>query len=234
MNPSIRSPDFPRWSILFIILVVSLVLSMMPFGYILLYPFKLFTTWAHECGHGLMAVLIGGEVKSIVIDPSTAGLTQSLIPSSAFARALVASAGYMGAASFGCLLLVATRLRRLENFLLGLIGLLMIASLIFWIRNLFGVFAVVAMAAGFIYIAKRFKGGASRFFLSLLAVQVGLNALFDIRVLFLLGAGEHSDAATMASLTFLPAWLWAGLWMVMSIGALFITIRLTHENVSST
>jgi hypothetical protein len=25
-----------------------------------LYPFKLFTTWVHECGHALMTVIVGG------------------------------------------------------------------------------------------------------------------------------------------------------------------------------
>ena len=54
---------------------VSLVVSLTPWAQFLLYPFKLFTTWVHECGHALMTVLVGGRVTSITIDPDTSGLT---------------------------------------------------------------------------------------------------------------------------------------------------------------
>jgi hypothetical protein len=46
-------------------------------------------------------------------------------------------------------------------------------------------------------------GSAPRFLLSLLAIQVALNSVYDIRVLFLIDRG-HSDAATMARLFLLP------------------------------
>jgi hypothetical protein len=72
---------------------VSLIASLTPWGEILLDPFKLFTTWVHECGHAVAAVLVGGRVMSITIQPDTSGLTQSLVPSTHLARGIVASAG---------------------------------------------------------------------------------------------------------------------------------------------
>ena len=80
---------------------MSLVVSLTPWAQFLLYPFKLFTTWVHECGHALMTVLVGGRVTSITIEPDTSGLTQSLVPAGRVARGLVASAGYLGAAVVG-------------------------------------------------------------------------------------------------------------------------------------
>ena len=59
--------------------------------------------------------------------------------------------------------------------------------------------------------------------LSLLAVQVALNSVFDIRVLFLVHGG-HSDADTMARLFVLPVWTWASIWMLISIGLLTWTL----------
>jgi len=42
-----------------------------------------------------------------------------------------------------------------------------------------------------------------------------LNAVYDIRVLFLI-SGQPSDAETMARLFVLPAWFWASAWMITS------------------
>src|SRR5436190_12678776 len=91
---------------------VSLVVSLTPWAPFLLYPFKLFTTWVHECGHALMTVLTGGQVMSIRIEPDTSGVTQSLVPVGRVAGGLIASSGYLGAALVGCLLMAATRVRR--------------------------------------------------------------------------------------------------------------------------
>ena len=72
------------------------------------------------------------------------------------------------------------------------------------------------------------RGTAARFVLSLLAIQVALASVYDIRVLFLLDGG-HSDAETMARLFLLPAWLWASLWMLMSVGMLTWTLWMTRK-----
>ena len=89
---------------------VSLVISLTPWAQFLLYPFRLFTTWVHECGHALMTVLVGGQVTSITIDPDGSGLTQSLVPVGRMARGVVTSSGYLGSAVVvGCLLMAATR-----------------------------------------------------------------------------------------------------------------------------
>jgi hypothetical protein len=57
---------------------VSVVVSLTPWAQFLLYPFKLFTTRVHECGHALMTVLVGGRVTSITIEPDTSGRLRRL------------------------------------------------------------------------------------------------------------------------------------------------------------
>jgi hypothetical protein len=74
-------------------------------------------------------------------------------------------------------------------------------------RNLFGALVVLAWAAVLLALARKNTGRAPRFVLSVLAVQVALNAVYDIRILFLVHG--RSDAETMAPLFLLPAWLWA-------------------------
>ncbi len=206
---------------------VSLIVSLTPWAPFLLYPFKLFTTWVHECGHALMAVLVGGRVRSITIEPNTSGLTHSLIPVGRVAAGLVASSGYLGAAVVGCLLIAATRVEKWAHRILLGLGACMLLTLVFWIRNLFGFVVVLAWGMALITLARKGMANAVRFLLSLLAIQVALNSVYDIRVLFLIDRGP-SDAATMAQLFLLPSWVWATLWMLISVAMLAGTLWKTR------
>jgi peptidase M50B-like protein len=210
----------PQW--FWVAIAVSLIASLTPWGPTLLYPFKLFTTWVHETSHALMTVLVGGRVTAVTIEPDTSGLTHGLVPASRVARGLVASAGYLGAALVGCLLMAATRVeRRARNILYG-VGTFMLLTVVVWMRNVFGVVVVLAWGLALVTMARRRMANALRFLLSLLAVQVALNSVYDIRVLFLVNG--PSDAATMARLFLLPAWFWAATWMLMSVAMLWWTL----------
>ena len=205
---------------------VCLGVSLTPWGDLLLYPFTLFTTWVHECGHAVMVVLTGGSVSSITIEPDTSGLTRSLMPAGRIARGLVASSGYLGSSVVGCLLVAATRIEKRARPILWGIGAFMLFTLVFWIRNAFGAVVVLGWAVTLLAMARKGTGRAPRFFLSVLAVQVALNAVYHIRVLFLVNG--PSDADTMARLFLAPAWFWAAAWMLTSILMLAWTLRMTR------
>ena len=206
---------------------LSLGLSLTPWGRLPLYPFKLFTTWVHECGHALMTVLLGGTVDSIMIEPDTSGVTRSLVPAGRIARGLVASSGYLGASVVGCLLMAASRVEQWARAIVCAVGALMLLTLVIWMRNLFGIVVVLAWGAALVALARTASGHAPRFVLSLLAIQVALNSVYDIRVLFHLES-RYSDADTMASLFLLPPWVWASAWMLMSVGMLGWTLWMTR------
>jgi hypothetical protein len=210
----------PQW--FWVAIAVSLIASLTPWGPTLLYPFKLFTTWVHETSHALMTVLVGGRVTAVTIDPDTSGLTHGLVPASRVARGLVASAGYLGAALVGCLLMAATRVERRARTILYGVGAFMLLTVVVWMRNVFGVVVVLAWGLALVTMARRRMANSLRFLLSLLAVQVALNSVYDIRVLFLVNG--PSDAATMARLFLLPAWFWAATWMLMSVAMLWWTL----------
>jgi hypothetical protein len=94
-------------------------------------------------------------------------------------------------------------------------------------RNLFGVAVVLTWSVALVIVARHGMANGLRFLLSLLAIQVALNAVQDIRVLFLIDRGR-SDAATMARLFLLPSWVWAASWMVMSVAMLGATLWMTR------
>jgi hypothetical protein len=174
-----------------------------------------------------MTVMVGGRVASITIAPDTSGLTQSLVPAGRAASGLVASAGYLGASIVGCLLMAATRVeRRARVILLGL-GAFMLLTVVLWMRNLFGVLVVLGWGAALVTMARRRMANTLRFLLSMLAVQVALNSVYDIRVLFLIDGGP-SDAATMARLFRVPSWVWATAWMLISVSMLVWTLWVTR------
>ena len=211
---------------LWLAVALCLAVSLTPWGPLALYPFTLFTTWVHECGHAVMAVLVGGRVGAITIQPDTSGLTQSLVPAGRIAQGLVASAGYLAASLVGCLLTAATRVEKRARPILWSIGAFMLFTLVFWIRNLFGAVVVLAWGVALLALSRKGTGRVPRFVLSVLAVQVALNAVYDIRILFLVHG--RSDAETMARLFLLPAWLWAGVWMIISVAMLAWTLRVTR------
>jgi peptidase M50B-like protein len=103
----------------------------------------------------------------------------------------------------------------------------MLLTLVFWMRNLFGFAVVLAWGVALITLARRGIANTRRFLLSLLAVQVALNSVYDIRILFLIDRGR-SDAATMAQLFLLPSWVWATSWMLMSVAMLGATLWMTR------
>jgi hypothetical protein len=94
-------------------------------------------------------------------------------------------------------------------------------------RNPFGVAVVLAWGVTLVALARKGAGRAPRFFLSLLAVQVALNSVYDIRVLFLIDRGQ-SDAATMARLFLIPSWMWTTAWMLMSVAMRGATVWMTR------
>jgi peptidase M50B-like protein len=218
-----RSVD--NW--LWIAAALSFALSLTEWGSGVLYPFRLFTTWVHECGHAIMTLLVGGDVSSIVIERNGSGVTSSLIPQSRVAQGLVASAGYLGASLVGCTLMVAARRKKPAHGILWTIGAFMLVTLIIWVRNPFGVAVALIWSVALIALSRNASGRVSSFVVSLLAVQVALNSVFDIRVLFLMHAA-HSDADTMARLFMLPSWAWASLWMLISTGMLTWTLLRTR------
>lgn len=212
---------------LWVAAALSLVVSLTPSARIALYPFRLFTTWVHESGHALATVAVGGRVSSLTIQPDASGLTTSLVPEGRAARGVIASAGYLGAAFVGCLLIAATRLEKRSHALLAGVGAFMLLTLLLWVRNLFGAAVVLAWAAALFILGRRGLGRASQFVLGLLAIQVALNAVYDIRVLYLVDG--PSDAVTMAGLFLLPAWIWATAWMLAAVVMLGATLFMTRR-----
>ena len=218
-----------------ILLGVSLVLSLFSWGRRVLFPFQIFTTWVHECCHGVTALILGGKSISISLSTDGSGLTHFRIPEGRLRHGIIASAGYLGASLSGCLIFaLAVHTEKASHFLsvrtmvISLCGSVLL-SLVFWIRNVFGFFSVLILAGALASLNYSPIDHYAHEVILFLAIQTGLNALFDIRTLFGFKSSKAnmSDAHTLQKLFFLPYWCWGLSWLVLSLAMMLWTVQHT-------
>jgi hypothetical protein len=103
--------------------------------------------------------------------------------------------------------------------------LMLLAGYLILTRSLFSWAAGLLIATALFGVVRLASIRFAHFFLIFLAVQCSLNALEAIKTVYFLSLGSTcgNDAATMASLTGIPAWIWAILWAFLSIVILAIS-----------
>jgi hypothetical protein len=189
----------PQVQLLLVAFAISLAMWFIPFASYVVYPLNLFVTFIHEGSHVLAALLTGSSVQSLSVAPDGSGMVMSSSTSS-LSQMITSSAGYVGAVSFGALLLFLIRRGIRPNIVLFFCSILIGAlTVVFGLLaptwNLFsGTSSILSigftvLAGAFItallFLAARFATGWwANFILSFLAVQCLLNAFFDIKTLF--------------------------------------------------
>src|SRR6266705_6394267 len=98
----------PQAKTLLFAALISVALWFIPFAEILSYPFRIFVTFIHEGGHALAALVTGNSVQSLSVAMNASGETYTT-QGGVFSQVLVASAGYLGAMTYGAILLVLIR-----------------------------------------------------------------------------------------------------------------------------
>lgn len=207
-------------------LVASFALALFGWDWPVLLPFKLLAVMAHETGHALGALLVGGSVNRVTVAPNESGECLSMIPTGFFGRVVVSSGGYVGNAVISALLVVlSVRLRR--GRVLAIAAAVWLAAVgLLYARDAFTLGFAAAMATAFALAAR---------FVPETGLQVGalflaaFNSLYAARDLFDdLWHGEvraQSDAAILASGTLVPAVVWAAVWTALALLVLAVGVR---------
>lgn len=201
----------------------SIGLGLVSWGGTIIYPFRLFATWAHEMGHGLAAIVTGNSFLELELYRSLGG--QALIGGAdGISQVIVSAGGLLGPALLGAIVMIAGSRVRTAPYVLGALAASMILSALIWIRNPFGFFSIL-IGGVVLAVAARFAPAIMRIALSqLLAVQLALSAWSSRDYLFIKGFERDgrvldSDTQNIADELFLPYWFWGGL-----IGALSIAV----------
>jgi hypothetical protein len=208
---------------------LTILVSYIPFGGLVVYPLRLFVTFIHEGGHALAAMLTLGSVERLIIYADGSGVTQTI---GGFSL-LISSSGYLASTAYGAGLLTLLHDGGRAKAVLTVTAALILALTGFFAANSFSLFIGIALTGLLMWVAIGWSARWAHFFLSFLAVQCCLNALYDLKTLFLISATTnlHSDAANMEQYTMVPAVVWATTWTVLSILALAAALKIYAQNL---
>src|SRR5688572_29973967 len=170
------SKDATGNRLLVVALLVTLILWNVPYGWVALYPFKLFATWLHESAHAIMMLATGAGLDRLEIFRDTSGLAHAARGVGPVAQGIISSAGYMGTALCGALFLVLGRSDRGGRGVLLLLAAVMLLTVIAAIRNGFGAAAIASLAVAFGALSLWGGERLTAFAVSLLAAQSCINA----------------------------------------------------------
>lgn len=205
------------WLVLFSL--GTIVLWQIPGGNYILYPFTILGTWFHEIAHGLAAILLGGSFLYLELYPNGSGLAAHSgdLFLGSIGRAIVAGAGPLGPTFTGAVFIYSSTNEKLTRIILALFGLMLIVSIILWIKPLFGFGSGMILLFSIVIIYISIKGSTpiKRFTLQFLGVQSLVSLYLSIGYLFSDGgvvAGQeyYSDTKVMQQHLLLPYWFWGG------------------------
>ncbi len=203
--------------------LLSVILAFVPGGQYALYPFHLLGTWAHELGHGLAAIALGGRFDTLELRPEGGGQAH-IIVQPGLEYALVSAAGLLGPSLVGGLIIILGARAKTAPGLLAALGVCLLASVGLWIRDAFGIAAVTTLGLAFVGLAAKAPLSLRAVTSQLVGIQVCLASLnFDYMFTSTFtrdGEVRRSDTQAMADALLLPYWVWGALIAILTLAIL--------------
>jgi hypothetical protein len=184
---------------------------------------RMLVTITHEGAHGVAALVTGRRLQGIRLHSDTSGLTVSSGRPSGLGMVIMLLAGYLGPAVVG---LGAVGLL-IAGHSLGLLWLfvILLALLLVQIRNFYGFVLIVGCAIGLVlvswYLPATMQSGLAyvlTWTLLLAAPKPVIELIRQRRG----GRAPHSDADQLATLTRIPASVWACGFLVANCAGLVL------------
>jgi hypothetical protein len=175
-------------------------------------------TIVHEGGHAIAALISGRRLSGIRLHADTSGLTVSRGRSRGLGMVVTAVAGYPAPALVG---LGAAALVSIERDLLAMwAGLLLLALLLLQIRNFYGLYVV--LVASVLLVAVTWWGsdtvhGVVAWGLTAFLLLGAPRAVVELQISRRRSGSGTSDADLLARITPLPALVWVGLMLLVTL-----------------
>ncbi|NIK78822.1 branched-subunit amino acid transport protein AzlD [Paenibacillus castaneae] len=197
-----------------VIIITAFLTRLIPYSEF----FRNVNTLVHELSHALVALMLKGSVMHIYLFADQSGVTYTsyadnwmLIP--------IALAGYIGSALFTLLLFVMQAKGKFRAGL-ALIALAAGSALALFIRNDYG----MAWCAGFTLLTAIIYAWAPNWLrkgyyllIAFICLVESIISPIILLVLALTDPASAGDAASLSSITFLPAFVWAAVFTVFSL-----------------
>ncbi|MEM6296884.1 MAG: M50 family metallopeptidase [Myxococcota bacterium] len=198
---------------------LTVLLWVIPGGRLIGYPLTLFSTLVHELGHGLTALLLGGEFKQMVVFSDASGvathsgLSHDPADGPNVAGALVSAGGLVGPAIVAGIAFAFARNAKLSRVGLAVGAVFLAVVDVLFMRNVFGVVFTALVAGGLGWLAWRRGPETAQIALVFLGIQMSLSVFSRADYLFTseatTGAGVMpSDTAHMATALGGSFWMW--------------------------
>lgn len=219
-----RKPRDARLEWLFVAVVVVIAMHHLPFGGFIAYPLMLLDTLAHEMGHGLTALLVGGKFNSLALYTDGSGVAHCATPAG-WPQALVSAGGLLGPCVAAFVALVLGRWQRGARFCLVAGGLSLFLSLILFVRAGTAWIVLIPVGAAMLWLGLKASGQTARLALLFLATEFSLLVFTRSDYLFtpsatIGGQTMTSDVSNMAAVLGGPYWLWGALVALASLATL--------------
>jgi len=189
------------------------MLALVFWNTVLVYPLKILVVLFHELSHGLAALLTGGSIEGIELSVQQGGVCYTRGGS----RFVILNAGYLGSLAWGGLLLVAAARGRHDRSTLALLGALLLAVTLVYIRSVFGFAYGLLAGVVLLLIAWKLPEVFSDLLLTVIGTVSCLYAVWDIGSDVLFRHTPGSDAYALAELTHIPALVWGILWVTLAL-----------------
>lgn len=173
-------------------------------------------TIAHEGGHALVALLFGGRIQQVRLNRDQTGLTGATSLNGWFAGLSFTAAGYVAPSLFGlagAAVLAAGHVTAVLWVSVALLGLLLTAA-----RNLFGVLSLL-VTGGVLFLTATRASPDTQLLVALVWIWLLLvGGLIDN----LRHGRKGADHAALAKLTWIPTFLWAVLFTLVSVASIVV------------
>lgn len=194
------------------------------------WPLHMLATLFHELGHGLAALLCGGDFVRLEIFANGSGVATTRSGGGRLSQAVIAAGGPLAPpiAAFG-LFLAARDVRYARTALVTLAGLLVL-TLALWLRTPVGILLVLAVLVALVLLLRFGSPLAVQTGACFLAIELSLAAFASADYLFSshadTGAGRMpSDTGQIAQALFLPHWFWGALIALLSLAVLWFGLN---------
>lgn len=183
-------------------------------------------TIAHEAAHGLAAFVSGRKLHGIQLHSDTSGVTVSAGRATGPGMILTTAAGYVGPALLG--LAAAALLAHHRSVGLLWVLLILLALLLIQVRNWFGLWSILLSAAvvfGASWWLQPQMQSAFAYSLTWFLLLAAPRPVLELQAHRRGSGATSSDADQLARLTKVPAIMWVGFFLAVTVGALALGAR---------
>ena len=221
-------------NLLIILIISALTVAGWQFetGRLILYPFTVLGTWFHEMGHGLAALVLGGNFHQLVINSNGSGYAQwsgDLFLGNV-GKAIVAAFGPIGPTIAGSIFIISSKDEKWTKWALIVLAVLLLISGFYWVRSWFGTPVVLFFGLLSAFVVYQGSSKFQKYTVLFLGVQACLSVYLSIDYLFMplanvTGEDQLSDTNVISTFLFLPHWFWGGLIIFISVIAIWKSLK---------